>query len=64
MSDFLLEKGNKPVWNKVLKAVGAPVPTKLKRLKGGWEKQILAGKKVGYGSASGGINPSVLYLLI
>jgi len=59
MSDFLLEKGNKPVWNKILKSVGAPIPTKLKRLKGGWEKKILAGKKVGYGSANGGINPSV-----
>lgn len=59
MSDFLLEKGNKPGWNKVLKTVGAPIPTKLKRLKGGWEKKVLAGKKVGYGSTGNGINPAV-----
>jgi 3-oxoacyl-[acyl-carrier protein] reductase len=59
MGDFLLEKGNQPGWNKVLKSVGAPIPTKLKRLKGGWEKNVLAGKKVAYGSAPGGINPSV-----
>jgi 3-oxoacyl-[acyl-carrier protein] reductase len=59
MSDFLLEKGNQPGWGKVLKSVGAPVPTKLKRLKGPWTKQVLAGKKAAYGSASGGINPAV-----
>jgi 3-oxoacyl-[acyl-carrier protein] reductase len=59
MSDFLLEKGNKPGWNKILKTIGAPIPTKLKRLKGSWEKAILTGKKAGYGSANGGINAAV-----
>jgi 3-oxoacyl-[acyl-carrier protein] reductase len=60
MSDFLLEKGNQPGWNKILKTVGAPIPVKLKRLKEGWKKNVLADKTVVYGCSPGGLNPSVL----
>lgn len=60
MSDFLLEKGNKPGWSNAFKALGVAAPVVLKRLKGGWVKNILANKKTVYGSAPGGINPTIL----
>lgn len=59
MGDFLREKGNHPLWGKVFKMVGAPVPVNLKRLKGAWVKNILSNKKVITGIATGGIESSV-----
>ncbi len=58
MADFILEYGHKPGWKSIFKTLGITVPPRLKRLKGGWKKQILAGKKVV--TATGGINSSVI----
>lgn len=58
MADFLLEYGHKPGWKSVFKTLGITVPPRLKRLKGAWKKQILAGKKVV--TQTGGIDSSVL----
>ncbi len=58
MADFLLEYGHKPVWKSIFKTLGITVPPRLKRLKGSWKKQILAGKKVV--TVTGGINTSVI----
>lgn len=58
MADFLLEYGHKPGWKSIFKTLGITVPPKLKRLKGAWGKQVLAGKKMV--TATGGINPSVI----
>ncbi len=60
MADFILEYGHKPVWKSIFKTLGITVPPRLKRLKGSWKKQILAGKKVVTGNAGGGINSAVL----
>lgn len=59
MGDFLLEKGNKAPYKKLFKSIGVPVPTKLKRITGSWEKSVLAGKKVVTGVADGGIASSI-----
>ena len=58
MADFILEYGHKPVWKSIFSTLGITVPPRLKRLKGAWKKQLLAGKKVV--TATGGINPAVL----
>lgn len=58
MADFLLEYGHKPGWKTIFSTLGITVPPRLKRLKGNWKKQILAGKKVV--TATGGINTSVI----
>jgi len=58
MADFILEYGHKPGWKSVFKTLGITVPPKLRRLKGAWKKQVLAGKKVV--TATGAINASVI----
>lgn len=58
MADFILEYGHKPGWKSIFNVLGITVPPRLKRLKGSWKKQILAGKKVV--TATGGINSSVI----
>lgn len=58
MADFILEYGHKRGWKSIFSLLGITVPPRLKRLKGGWKKQILAGKKVV--TAIGGINSSVI----
>lgn len=58
MADFILEYGHKPGWKTIFNVLGITVPPRLKRLKGSWKKQILAGKKVV--TATGGINASVI----
>ncbi|MGE0635033.1 MAG: 3-oxoacyl-ACP reductase [Bacteroidia bacterium] len=58
MADFILEYGHKPGWKSIFSILGITVPPRLKRLKGSWKKQILAGKKVV--TATGGINASVI----
>lgn len=58
MADFILEYGHKPGWKSIFNVLGITVPPQLKRLKGSWKKQILAGKKVV--TATGGINSSVI----
>lgn len=59
MGDFLLEKGNSPMYKKIFSSIGVPVPTLLKRITGSWEKEVLKGKKVVTGIADGGISTSV-----
>ena len=58
MADFILEYGHKPGWKSIFNVLGITVPPRLKRLKGSWKKQILAGKKVV--TATGGINSSLI----
>lgn len=58
MGDFLLEKGNKGIYKTIFKSIGVPVPTRLNRVKEGWKKNILEGKKLVMGIAPGGINSS------
>ena len=58
MADFILEYGHKPGWKSIFNVLGITVPPRLKRVKGSWKKQILAGKKVV--TATGGINASVI----
>lgn len=59
MGDFLLEKGNSGIYKKIFKSIGVPVPTPLVRVKEGWKKNILEGKKVVLGIADGGIDSTV-----
>jgi 3-oxoacyl-[acyl-carrier protein] reductase len=59
MGDFLRDKGKHPIWGKLLKSAGAPIPVDLKRLNGPWIKDVLSGKKVVTGISEGGISAAV-----
>lgn len=60
MGDFLRDKGKHPIWGKMLKSAGAPIPVDLNRLEGAWKKDVLSGKKVVTGISEGGLDAAVL----